>query len=189
MRRILCLGDSNTYSWDPRSYLGSQYPPGVRWTGLLRGMGWEAANCGQNGLCIPPSEAFPAVADLLKRVGDVEVIAVMLGGNDLLNGASAMEAAASMEALTDFLAEKRGASRVLLIAPPPFRFGDWVQTQMLIDESVQLGRLYQALADRPGFLFADARAWDVELTFDGVHFSPAGHAAFAKGLGRVLEKI
>ena len=28
--------------------------------------------------------------------------------------------------------------------------------------------------------------WGVALIFDGVHFSPEGHAAFAEGLGRTL---
>ncbi|MBQ5443032.1 MAG: arylesterase, partial [Oscillospiraceae bacterium] len=68
MKRILCFGDSNTYGYDPRSYFGSQYPADVRWTGLLQTMGWEVANCGQNGLCIPREAQFPAVADLLRRV-------------------------------------------------------------------------------------------------------------------------
>lgn len=37
-----------------------------------------------------------------------------------------------------------------------------------------------------GVAFADAGEWGVALTFDGVHFSPEGHAAFAEGLGRTL---
>ena len=38
-RRLLCYGDSNTYGYDPRSYLGGRYPQSVRWTALLRDMG------------------------------------------------------------------------------------------------------------------------------------------------------
>lgn len=26
MMRVMCLGDSNTYGYDPRSYLGGRYP-------------------------------------------------------------------------------------------------------------------------------------------------------------------
>ena len=37
--------------------------------------------------------------------------------------------------------------------------------------------------------FAGADAWDVALAFDGVHFSPEGHAAFAKGLAQALETM
>lgn len=37
--------------------------------------------------------------------------------------------------------------------------------------------------------FAGAGAWDVAPAFDGVHFSPEGHAAFAKGLTQALETM
>lgn len=186
MKRILCFGDSNTYGYDPRSYIGSQYPADIRWTGLLQSAGWEVANCGQNGLCIPREPQYPAVADLLRRVAPV-VVTVMLGSNDLLNGASAEEAATRMEALLLCMKENAETAKILLIAPPPMRFGDWVQSQELIDESVRLGGLYRSLAEKLDVTFANAGEWGVTLTFDGVHFSPEGHAAFAEGLARRLK--
>ena len=67
----------------------------------------------------------------------------MLGGNDLLNGVSAGETAAQMEALLRCMKEPAGATVLLLIAPPPMMFGDWVQTRELIDESKRLGGLYR----------------------------------------------
>ena len=33
--RLLCFGDSNTYGYDPRSYLGGRYGETVRWPCLL----------------------------------------------------------------------------------------------------------------------------------------------------------
>jgi len=54
--RILCFGDSNTYSYDPRSYLGGRYPASVRWTALLQAAGWTVVNEGENGRCIPQME-------------------------------------------------------------------------------------------------------------------------------------
>ena len=189
MKRVICFGDSNTFGYDPRSYLGSQYPAGVRWTGLLRGMGWEVVNYGQNGLRIPRESQFPAITDLLRRTAPADVVTVMLGGNDLLNGLSAGETAARMEAMLRCMKEHKGDAVLLLIAPPPLRLGDWVQTQKLIDESKRLAGLYRSLAGKLGIAFADAGAWDVALTFDGVHFSPEGHAAFAKGLALVLTEV
>ena len=186
MKRILCFGDSNTYGYDPRSCFGSRYPADVRWTGLLQGDGREIVNCGQNGLCIPRRPQFPAVLELLCRVPS-DVLTVMLGSNDLLNGASAEDAAARMEELLRCVKENRGTAGILLIAPPPMRPGDWVQTRELIGESEKLGGLYRQLADKSGVAFADAGDWGISLTFDGVHFSPAGHAAFAAGLIKALE--
>ena len=52
-RKIVCFGDSNTYGYDPRSYLGGRYPEFIRWTGLLKAAGWEVWNKGENGLSIP----------------------------------------------------------------------------------------------------------------------------------------
>ena len=40
-RRLLCYGDSNTYGYDPRSYLGGWYLESIRWTALLDRRGWQ----------------------------------------------------------------------------------------------------------------------------------------------------
>ena len=189
MKRVICFGDSNTFGYDPRSYLGSQYPADVRWTGLLRDTGWEAVNYGQNGLRVPRESQFPTITNQLHRAAPADAVTVMLGGNDLLNGLSAEETTARMEALLRCMKEHAGAAVLLLIAPPPLRLGDWVQTRELIDESKRLGELYRSLAGKLDIAFADAGGWGVALTFDGVHFSPEGHAAFAKGLAQALETI
>ena len=49
-------------------------------------------------------------------------------------------------------------------------------------ESARLGACYRTLAEMLGIGFADAGMWNIETAYDGVHFSEAGHAAFAKGL-------
>ena len=36
-------------------------------------------------------------------------------------------------------------------------------------------------------VFADAGEWDIELTFDGVHFSEEGHKSFAQKLNELLD--
>ena len=46
-----------------------------------------------------------------------------------------------------------------------------------------------AKAEKLGIYFADAGAWNIELTFDGVHFSEEGHRAFARGIRTALEQI
>ena len=68
---VLCYGDSNTYGFDPRSWLGERYPADVRWTGLLaRKTGGTILEEGQNGREIPAGHAAFAtgILDELPRL-------------------------------------------------------------------------------------------------------------------------
>ena len=111
----------------------------------------------------------------------------MLGSNDLLEGADAETAACRMETFISGIQE--AGVQILLIAPPVMRDGEWVRSAELIEESEKMGKLYRELAEQTGILFADAGEWNVELAFDGVYFSPEGHASFADGLNEVLRDI
>ena len=81
---LLCYGDSNTYGYDPRSYLGERYPRSVRWTGLLAEAGYEVRNEGLNGRSIPRDSGIPAAVRLL-LADPFRLLTVQLGVNDLLN--------------------------------------------------------------------------------------------------------
>ena len=131
---------------------------------------------GQNGREIPAAAPdFPADTDLL---------IVMLGTNDLLQGKSPGQAADRLERFLSSLSLNR--SQILLIAPPPMKQGTWVPDQQLIDDSHAFARLCQALAEHLGIRFANAGKWDIPLAYDGVHFTEQGHRAFAAGL---LEEL
>ena len=102
-KRIICIGDSNTWGYDPRSFGGGRYPEGVRWTSLL-GDAWQVENLGENGREIPVSDF--AVRILLGQISarlPADGLCVMLGTNDLLCGASPAEAARRMEGFLDRL--------------------------------------------------------------------------------------
>lgn len=190
--RILCLGDSNTYGYDPRSWMGDRYPADIRWTDrLAAATGWEVLNAGQNGREIPHRAAELAQADrLLASAGPLDLLAVMLGSNDLLQNPrfTAGDTAGRMEAFLGHLLEGCAPPPLLLIAPPPMRPGIWVTEERLLTESSILADAYGALARRLGIRFADAGPWGVDLLFDGVHFSEAGHRTFAARMRKVLEQ-
>lgn len=173
IERIICYGDSNTYGYDPRSYLGGRYGEDERWVDLLaRGLGVECANRGENGLRIPRRALPPLAAG--------ERMIVMLGANDLLCGEGAGECAHRLDALLEMSGVEPFAA--LIVAPPPFERGAWVESGALIDASRALAAEYADVAARRGQHFADAAAWGVEPAFDGVHFTAAGHRAFACGI-------
>lgn len=184
--RMLCFGDSNTYGYDPRSYLGGRYGAEVRWVDrLAEQRGWELLNAGQNGREIPRrSGEMRRFQQLLAQSQPLDLLVVMLGSNDLLQGNTPEMVSARMETfLRQLPMEPR---EVVLMAPPPMKTGTWVTEERLLGDSVELSRRYQTLARTLGTRFVDTREWDIDLTFDGVHFSEAGHKTFAEQLGLAL---
>ena len=183
--KVICYGDSNTFGYDPRSVFGCRYDKENRWTDILAAQtGWEIINAGQNGREIPRrSFELESAKELICR-HKPDLTVVMLGTNDLLQGAEPDTVASRMEA---FLQQLSGP--VLLIAPPPLQRGAWVEQEALVAFSQQLGNAYQLLAKRLNIPFADTAGWGVKLTFDGVHFSENGHHTFAqKILGELIQR-
>ena len=141
--RILYFGDSNTYGYDPRGFFGDRYDAGDRWVDLLaKQTSHEIINAGANGREIPRS---PYVLRLLTEHAPVDIFLVMLGTNDLLQGASAIEAAARMEAFLNHLLPH--CKQILLVAPPPMKRGAWVPTDELVSKSLRLAEEYKLLAE------------------------------------------
>lgn len=174
---IICFGDSNTYGYDPRGYFGGRYDADSRWVDIVAAeTGWTIYNMGQNGREIPSETPnFPADTDLL---------IVMLGTNDLLQGRSPELAAEKLERFLSGISLDR--NKILLIAPPPVTLGTWVPSAQLIDDSRTFARLCRSMAEQLGIRFADAGKWNISLAYDGVHFTEQGHKAFAAGL---LEEL
>ena len=191
-RRLLCYGDSNTYGYDPKSFLGGRYPESVRWTALLIAGGWKVINQGANGRSIPKlDQEIASAADMIRR-SKADLIIVMLGSNDLLQcpGLAAEVCGERMERfLRAVLIQTQGEPKILLVAPPPMEQGAWVSDPQTVEESRRLAGCYEAIAHRLGVAFADAGVWDVELAYDGVHFSEDGHLAFAKEMRVSLDTL
>ena len=170
---ILCYGDSNTLGFDPRSFFGDLYER--PWPMLLsENPTFQVRTDAACGREIPKGHiAFPP---------DTELLILMLGTNDLLQGAYAEEAARRMER---FLTTVSGPE-ILLIAPPPLCRGEWVSDETLIARSCRLAEEYRRLARDRGIRFLDSGEWSIPLAFDGVHFTEEGHQRFAEKLKEEL---
>lgn len=179
-KQIVCIGDSNTWGYDPRGFGGGRYPAAVRWTAQLDSLPqWVIHNLGENGREIPHSAfALRLLGQQLEALAPLDGMCLMLGSNDLLCGASPAAAAARMEDLLDRLGAY--GAPLLLIAPPPFCPGTWVAEEQLTHSSARLAGLYRTLAQDKAIAFADAGEWDIPLAFDGVHFTEEGHRRFAE---------
>ena len=170
--KILCFGDSNTYGYDPRSWCGEPYQ--TTWVDAL---GSHAINAGENGREIRHSVV--RLNQLLERHKPVDLLIIMLGTNDLLQGNAPETVAARMEHFLECVQFEK--SKILLLAPPPMKLGEWVPSRGLVDASRALYALYQGLGVRC------TGGWDIPLAFDGVHFTEEGHLAFAEHLMRYLK--
>ena len=105
-KHIVCFGDSNTYGYDPRGYFGGRYEGDSRWVDILSAeTGWTVCNMGQNGRKIP--SVVPAFPD------DTDLLIVMLGTNDLLQGRSSEQTAERLERFLAAVLLER--SKILLI--------------------------------------------------------------------------
>ena len=186
--KILCFGDSNTYGYDPRSYFGGQYPAQHRWVDMLaQKLGCKAVNAGENGREIPRREGELQRFDLmLSNQKPLDLLLVMLGGNDLLQGNSVQAVAQRMEAfLTRIPLEK---SQIVLIGPPQMKPGAWITDDRLLEDCVRLNAAYRIVAEKLGVRFVDATGWDIDVTYDGVHYSEKGHQTFAEQLFLSLSR-
>ena len=172
--KVICFGDSNTWGYDPCAKFGESYDR--RWTDILSDLtGWTVINEGVNGREVPDAPAcVPPDADLFL---------IMLGTNDLLQLDTPEAAARRMQ---HFLSGCNPQNTVL-IAPPPMKWGEWVQDQELIDDSVRLIQLYLSLGQQMNFRVLDTSGWNISLSFDGVHFTEAGQMIFAQKLADALR--
>ena len=185
--KILCFGASNTYGYDPRSYFGSQYPAQHRWVDLLaEKLNCTAINAGENGREIPRREGELQRFDLmLSNQKPLDMLVVMLGGNDLLQGNTVEAVAQRMESFLERIQLER--SKIVLIGPPRMKPGAWITDARILEDCVRLNAAYDNVAEKMGIRFVDATDWEIEVTFDGVHYSEKGHVAFAEQLWLALK--
>ena len=177
--KVICLGDSNTYGYDPRSYFGERYEAQCRWVDLLATKTeWLIYNKGMNGREVPHNPI--PISD------DIDLLVIMLGTNDLLQGRQPNVISDRMNCFLEQIHFKN----VLLISPPWLQLGAWVSGRELVEASKMLSELYYELAQKRHLMFVDAAEWNVDILFDGVHFSEAGHRAFADGLyGYLMDNM
>ena len=155
MRKVICFADSSTWGYDPRSRLGGRCAPGSCWVDILAAeTGWVLGNWGANGRELP--DAAPDIP------ADTDLLIVMLGTNDLLQGRRPKATAERMERFLTSLELARG--KIPLFALPSRSPGEWVPGQMLIAASRTFAGCCRTLAGR----------WNVSPAYDGVPLRGAG---------------
>ena len=187
IRRVICIGDSNTYGFDPYNF-GARYGADVRWTSLLETSEREVVNLGVNGATIPRELELDQMRAQLASHLPAELVIVMLGTNDILCTYPADTCVERMDALLSAIKDEAPEAAILLIAPPATPLGDAASRQHFSAEYAALTDGYRALAERRGIRFADAGGWSIGLGPDELHFSAEGHAAFAVAVEALLTQ-
>ena len=191
MRKILFYGDSNTYGYDPRGFLGMRYPEEIRWTTKVKAYfdgKYEIVEEGQNGRCLP---SLPREEAYLKRILDPlsteDIFIIMLGTNDILltDHPDADTAIRKMDDLTDWLISRNPHLYIIVIGPVPVSntSGDM---QIYNEESIRMNVGFEEICKNKRIPFFNAAYWNIELAYDGVHFSEIGCKQFAV---RIIEII
>ena len=173
--KLLCLGDSNTYGFDPRSYLGGRFSH--PWPSLLaERLSSEVINLGENGAEIPHSQGMMTlrIRQIEKHL-PADLLIMMLGTNDVLQTIHEPEktAAKRMDFWLSRVQEIFPALPILLLAPPDV-YGH------------QLGCLYREAAEKHGTPFADCNTWSLPLAFDGVHLTEEGHQQMSEKITEII---
>ena len=172
--KIYCLGDSNTYGFDPRSYFDEITP----WPSILASIsGYEVINDGVNGRCIPTSIYSIRYIDACIEQEQPDLIVVMLGSNDILQNASAQVVYQRMKEYMDHLSLLH--IPILVLIPKAFDTHD---------------RIYDAsskalISYYKNFDSLDCNEMGLSLLFDGVHLDEKSHEIIAQNLYHKIQNI
>lgn len=186
--RILCYGDSNTYGWDPRDFLGVPYAR--PWpTVLAERVNVEVIPMGEPGREIPGErETKYLLANLETEQPDI--LMILLGTNDLLNHPawSVERIAQKMEALVVAVMAHFPEMKVILMSPP--RMSEELSAR---NREVRcLAEAYReivARCDVGEISFLDTAALNLPLAFDGIHLTEEGHEMLAEECMRHVCQI
>ncbi len=205
MIRILCLGDSNTWGYDPETH--ERYDNETRWPQVMLselGVGYEVVEEGMNGRTTvwddPVDGLMSGLAYLppcLLSHKPLDKVLLMLGTNDLKDRfcVTAPEIAKSAGRLVRIIqASDAGpggtAPEVILMAPPPTVMGqDGLDTrQHGLEKSRQFAHCYSEVAQELGCAFFDVGSVIESSSVDGIHFSAEAQRTLGQAMARLISK-
>lgn len=206
-KRILCYGDSNTWGYMPVTC--GRYSADIRWTGRLRKLlpGCEIIEEGMNGrtsVWEDPIDGYMSgknyLFPCLKSHNPIDAVVLALGTNDMksrfsLNAYDVAEGAGALVKLIQGFrtVTQTEAPAILLVRPAPMPpdmsgspfFGIFDENSAAVSRRTL--EPFKSVAASYGCSLLDAETC-TEICGDGLHFTAAGHALFAKAAaGKLME--
>ena len=213
-RRVLCFGDSLTWGWIPveEGVPTLRFPRDVRWTGVLAahlGDGYEVIEEGLSARTttaddptdprLNGSNYLPAC---LASHLPLDLVILMLGTNDTkVNlGRTPFDIASGMGVLaTQVLTSAGGvgtaypAPQVLIVAPPPLADMPHPWFELVFEggreKTVELARVYSALASFMKVPFFDAGSVISTDGVDGIHFTEENNRDLGVALAEQVRAL
>ena len=191
MKKLILFGDSNTYGYDPRGFLGGRYPEEVRWTTHVKETlkdKYEVVEEGMNGRMLPEL-GYGLFTTVIQGLSREDVFVMMLGTNDILltNHPNVDATLQRLDGILSYVS-KNCMATFILIAPPYISALD-EEMQPYHDCSIRMNEGYIKLAKAHNIKAIDAGFWNIEMGYDGVHFSIEGHKKFSEFLLKSLAEI
>ena len=204
-KRILCIGDSNTWGYIPGS--GERYEKNVRWTGKLAqtlGENYEVIEEGMNGRTTaftdkiePGTAALDYLYPCLISQFPLDYIIVMLGTNDTKTryGVNTVEIGYGLgEVLLKIEETCRRKSQTpekIVIAPADlYPKKDWIEfTAESAQKAGGLTEEYRSIAalHHAEFLSACEVLGAECIGCDGIHFTEVGHQKLAEAVAFIIK--
>ena len=191
MKKLILFGDSNTYGYDPRGFMGGRYPEAVRWTTLVKNAladNYEVVEEGVNGRTLPEL-GYGLFTTVLQGLSHEDIFIMMLGTNDILltDHPNVDAILKRLENILSYVNQNCLASFVL-IAPPYIKAINQ-EMQSYHDCCIKMNAGYMKLAQEYRINAIDAGIWNIEMSHDCVHFSIEGHKRFSELLLESISKI
>ena len=182
MKKLILFGDSNTYGYDPRGFLGGRYSAEVRWTTVVKQAvvnQYEVIEEGENGRSLPSTSSL-LFKQLVADCSPGDYLVMMLGTNDILlvSNPDITPPVIKMEQILSYVSENCRGTFILIA--PPYISDVYPDLKEYHDCSVEMNKRFMTMAEHYNISAFDASTWDIPMGSDGVHFSIEGHKIFAK---------
>ena len=170
--KIICYGDSNTYGYDPRSFVGDRYDR--TWPEVLaEKTGHTVTAMGMPGRQIPfRARPLEAMHEQIRE--HVDILMVMLGSNDIEASLNVKLVEARMNTMIKEVLRWNAADRIILIGPPPLKV-----TKQHLEASREMNNAFAGTAARLGVEYIDSFDWPLTLCFDKTHLTEDDQEIFA----------
>lgn len=199
MKKILCIGDSNTYGYIPES--GKRYKKEIRWSGILETLlQCEIVEEGCNNrtcFCKNPAGKYYTGAEILPELlnGNFDYIIFFLGINDLqfTYNVSLKEFRSGLENTLKIF--KNDLTKIILLSPPKLNkniLNSYFSTmfdETSIEKSLHISEIYKSIAKKYSCEFVDLNKIIEVSKIDGLHLDASAHYKLAHHLAKIISDL